>query len=161
MPKGIPNIPLPPFEDRFWSRVNKQFLGCWEWVGAMHRTGYGVNGLPYGGSRMAHRVAYCLMKGGIPKGLDLDHLCRNRRCVNPDHLEPVSRRENLLRGETLPAANAKKTHCAKGHQLSGENLVLAQLRVGKRACRICFNESMRHYGSIARQRRKAIKTGES
>lgn len=85
----------------------------------------------------AHRVYYEARFGPIPAGLQLDHLCRNRGCVNPDHLEPVTCRENLMRGHTVAAANAKKTHCNAGHALAGDNL---RVWKGKRYCIVCQRE---------------------
>jgi hypothetical protein len=90
-----------------------------------------------------HRVVYEHLRGPIPKGRDLDHLCRNHGCCNPDHLDPVTEQENLLRGETLAAANAVKTHCPRGHAYSGENLILRSN--GRRACRECAQEHSRRY----------------
>ena len=96
-----------PLADRFWSKVQKQESGCWIWTGTRTRDGgYGQIRLPglyaplIGPMRLAHRVAYELLVGPIPAGLVLDHLCRNRRCVNPAHLEPVTQRVNIQRGET-------------------------------------------------------------
>lgn len=84
--------------------------GCWEWIGTLSSEGYGRFE-----KDLAHRVSYRRSVGPIPEGLQLDHLCRNRRCVNPEHLEPVTGRINTLRGETLPAMNAAKTECIHGH----------------------------------------------
>jgi hypothetical protein len=85
---------------------------------------------------LAHRVSYELVKGPIPEGLHLDHLCRTPLCVNPDHLEPVTHRENLLRGNTFAARNAAKTHCVQGHELTPDNLYLRKDRIG-RMCMTC------------------------
>jgi hypothetical protein len=87
---------------------------CWEWTGTKERMGYGQ--MRYQRRMaMAHRVAYMLFVGPIPEGMELDHLCRNRGCVNPDHLEPVDHRTNILRGVSPSAADARKTHCINGH----------------------------------------------
>jgi hypothetical protein len=122
--------------------VIDQVTGCWVWTGAVNggaRSGYG-----YFRKRRAHRVAYEAWVGPIPEGLVLDHLCRVRRCVNPSHLEPVTVRENLLRGDTLQAHNAAKTHCIRGHKLSGKNLRLQKKRSRlARICRTCHREEQR------------------
>lgn len=129
-------------EDRFWSKVEKQFCGCWLWHGTMFSTGYG-SFKANGQIKVAHRLSYQFLKGEIPEGLQLDHLCRVRKCVNPEHLEPVTRKENLLRGASFSGENSRKTSCPQGHALEGENLVKSTLRAGKRACRICANNNQR------------------
>lgn len=131
-------------EERFWAKVDRGDPdGCWLWTAAINPKGYamfavtkGVFGAtgkqPIGG----HRVAYQLMVGPIPEGLQLDHLCRVRHCVNPAHLQPVTRKENILRGTSPTAQHAAKTHCPKGHPYAGDNL---QFSHGSRVCRICHN----------------------
>lgn len=84
--------------------------GCWEWTGGIDRGGYGK--WQHG---KAHRVVYTKLRGPIPEGMQLDHRCRNRACVNPDHLEPVTNRENILRGNGHTAINARKQTCKRGH----------------------------------------------
>ena len=87
-----------PTEERFWRKVNKTDR-CWLWTGALTGKGYGSFGqTPPGGSVLAHRFAYIREFGAIPDGLVIDHLCRERRCVNPAHLEAVTNRENVVRG---------------------------------------------------------------
>ena len=100
-------------EQRFWAKVNKT-EGCWIWTAAKDTSSYGrfsVN------DRLicAHRFAYELLISPIPKGLTLDHLCRNPACVNPEHLEPVTNKVNTLRGVGLSAREARQTHCKYGH----------------------------------------------
>lgn len=99
--------------DRFWAKVEKTET-CWLWRAHRLPTGYGQFYFD-GQMRYAHRVAYELFVGPIPAGLTIDHLCRVRACVNPDHLEPVTNRENILRGVAPSALNARKTHCIRGH----------------------------------------------
>lgn len=102
---------------RFWSRVRKTD-GCWEWLGGKTVYGYGqyAVGIP-GLTQRAHKLSWESVNGPVPSGLVLDHLCRNRMCVRPDHLEAVTNRENVLRGVGISASNAKKTHCKRGHEL--------------------------------------------
>lgn len=126
-------------EVRFWSKVEFSEK-CWFWRANTHPSGYGLFHLMHGSQNRAHRVAYELATGSrIPDGLTIDHLCRNRGCVNPQHLEAVSIRENVLRGDTVVAANAMKRFCKNGHPLEGDNLVRAKLKQGRRICRICEN----------------------
>lgn len=108
--------------------------GCWDWVGAHTPKGYGRYHYKKQ-YKAAHRVLYESVNGPVPDGLTIDHLCRNRGCVNPAHLEPVTMRENILRGESFAAVGARQTHCKHGHLLAGDN-VLRQ-RVTGRRCRTC------------------------
>lgn len=119
-------------EQRLWPRV--EFTGfCWLWTGALSK-GYGM--IRVGGtSRGTHRVAYELLIGPIPDGLELDHLCRVPNCINPDHLDPVTSGENTRRSPTARAAEqARQTHCHLGHPLFGENLLRTPK---KRICKTC------------------------
>lgn len=134
-------------EERFYAKVHFK-SGCWPWLSDVTRAGYGRITIDYK-RYMAHRVAYELWVGPIPEGLQLDHLCRNPSCVNPLHLEPVTPRENLMRGETLASANAVKTHCPQGHSYDEMN---TELRAGRRFCRECRRTKAREY-----QRRMAAK----
>jgi hypothetical protein len=112
--------------------------GCAEWVGCRSTRGYGrVN--HEGKVRQAHRVVYELFRGPIPEGLELDHVCRNRACVNPAHLEPVSHTENVRRGNG-GVNNRVKTHCLRGHEFAGPNL---RFSYGKRQCMTCRAERAR------------------
>lgn len=117
--------------DKFWANVDRSDPSvCWEWTGTRSAKGYGV----FSGVR-AHRAAYELLVGPIPAGLTIDHLCRNRACINPAHLEPVTNRENILRGESPSAIHARASHCPKGHQYDGANTWTD--RRGWRTCREC------------------------
>jgi hypothetical protein len=89
--------------------------GCWLWLGCVRPDGYGVRGVSKTRQVRAHRFVYELARGPIPRGLDLDHLCRVRSCVNPAHLEPVTRGENLRRGVGLSVQHSRKTACPLGH----------------------------------------------
>lgn len=108
---------------------------CWLWTDAPSRYGYGR--LSVGGRagrvRLAHRVVWELLVGPISDGMTLDHLCRVRMCVNPDHLEEVTLKENKERGDSFAAVNARKTHCKRGHSLSD----LGNLRQSKLPARVC------------------------
>ncbi len=104
-----------PLADRFWEKVDRDGPdGCWVWTGANNGAGYGQIRID-DRNRYAHRVAYELEVGPIPESLFIDHLCRNRGCVNPAHLEPVTNAENILRGTAPTAVNARKKACPKGH----------------------------------------------
>jgi hypothetical protein len=123
--------------DRFFEKVTVNSGGCWLWRGPVHRNGYASFNLGghQGKKVLAHRWAYENFIGPVPKQLDLDHLCRVRHCVNPEHLEAVTRRVNLLRGETIPAAHAHKTYCINGHEFTKTNTY--RKANGTRQCRAC------------------------
>ena len=136
-------------EERFWEKVKKT-EGCWFWLAYKVPTGHGrfrVGGKD-GEMTPAHRVSYRLLKGEIPKGMDLDHLCKNPSCVNPEHLEPVTRAENVMRGTGYGPTNAAKTSCLRGHIFDGENTYFD--KHGKRSCKECRRMALESY----RKRRK-------
>jgi hypothetical protein len=126
---------------RFWEKVDKNGpLGCWIWTASKTGHGYGQfivmrgnRGFPH----VAHRVAWTWLRGEIADDLVLDHLCRNRACVNPNHLEPATNAENILRGVSGSAVNKRKTHCIRGHAFTPENTYRPPKRPHTRQCRQC------------------------
>jgi len=133
----VPFPPTPRERERFWQYVDKQENGCWIWMASCFTSGYGAFALR-GSTRRAHRVLYVWTHGEHTEDT-LDHLCRNRACVNPDHLRPASSRENVLRGTGPTAVNSAKTHCANGHEFTPKNTYVDP-RTGWRQCRTCKRE---------------------
>lgn len=136
--------------DRLLSHVTPAWGGCILRTVGIDHDGYGLIRESHGRTRRAHRVAYEILIGPIPAGLQLDHLCHtrdlscpggneclHRRCINPHHLEPVTSRENTARG-----GNSRKTHCANGHEFTPANTRIEQ---GKRSCRACNRAEAARY----------------
>lgn len=154
---GDPVWAPPTPEARFWEKVRALPVAdpnaCWLWTASRYLGGYGQLWVD-GRLVPAHRFAYELLTGPIPEGLQLDHLCRVPACVNPDHLEPVTQRENILRGEAPSAKHAIKTHCPHGHPFSPEN---TYVRPSGRACRACGRA--RGAARLARKRSERAEAG--
>ena len=117
---------------RFMAKIDRS-ENCWLWTACKNVSGYGVFSLD-GKPRQAHRVSYEMYIGPIPDGLVIDHLCRNHSCVNPEHLEPVAQRENILRGKSPAARCATVKHCPQGHEYNEEN---TRRYRGFGYCRVC------------------------
>ncbi len=120
--------------EKLLSRVDVDPTGCWVWTGPTNQ-GYGRTTKQPNGAQLVHRIVYELMVGPIAAGLTLDHLCRNRACCNPGHLEPKTIKDNVLAGEGACAKHARKTHCKRGHEFTPENTGKASK--GGRYCIIC------------------------
>lgn len=135
-------------EKRFWEKVERNSSqSCWQWRGARTKLGYGQFRLrkqPASGVRYAtvyaHRFAYELLRGAIPSGLELDHLCRSPSCINPEHLEAVTHRENIKRGRNK---KREKTCCPKGHLYDAANTYRFPSNGGGRTCKICHSRPFR------------------
>lgn len=143
----MPRRPRPPtsFADRFNSKVDQgtEWDDCHLWTGAKDEDGYGVVRLPGAGTRGAHIVSWEMASGQqLPTGWHVDHLCRIHACVNSDHLEAVPHAENVLRGESFSAKNARKTHCPQGHEYTDDNIRWHKSANGsyRRECKTCVRE---------------------
>lgn len=131
-----------PVEDRFWEKVQKLDSGCWRWTAGLAKAGYGsfnAGGRP---PRYisAHDFSYELHFGPVPEGLELDHTCRNRWCVNPDHLEPVTHKVNVQRGMSPAMVIRRSDVCAHGHPRTPENTYIRKDRPGAIECLVCRRE---------------------
>jgi hypothetical protein len=144
---------------RFWEKIAipEGELDCWEWLagksGSRGEPGYGIDRIE-GRKTAAQNIVYTLGVGEIPDGLILDHLCENRGCVNPNHLEPVTNRENVLRGNGRTAINARKTHCKNGHPFEEGNLEPYALKHGQRRCLICWRKSNNAHSNASQKRKR-------
>lgn len=144
-------------QERFWPRVQKTDT-CWLWTGAADHFGYGRFG-HNGRVVLTHRFSYESVRGPVPAGTELDHLCRNPRCVNPAHLEPVSHRENVVRG-----ARANKETCRNGHPMTPENITAWSARNGHKTCKLCVADRVRRQReqiNAGQRARRARKTTEA
>lgn len=164
-------------EQYVFDRIEVTESGCWEWQGGL-KIPQGAPHLRYGIAWLrkawappssipqrqrtdlavpAHRFSYETFIGPVPEGLELDHLCRNTRCVNPEHLEPVTHKVNMQRSSTFSAENAAKTHCPRGHEYSDTNIWWYR---GRRYCRVCRNSpEAKTKNAEQRRLRKARKGG--
>jgi hypothetical protein len=146
----------PRMHDVFWQSVIPEPMGgCWLWTGPVNHD-YGKTTL-HQRHTSSHRKAWLVLVGEIPDGVQLDHLCKNTRCCNPAHLEVVTPRENQIRSDSFAGVNARKTHCVRGHELTGDNLFFN--KGGKeRQCRTCHNArgAANKKRTRARQRRERI-----
>lgn len=122
---------------RFWLKVERdEQTRCWQWVASKNSSGYGTFGVK---RRIVatHRLTFSIFNGPLDSSLEIDHLCRNRACCNPAHLEQVTKRTNVLRGENNAAQNARKSVCKAGHPLEGENVYQ---NGNRRICKACRRE---------------------
>ena len=162
MPKGVytrrkglkRSYRVSPIEDRMRDKILVTPDGCWRWIGFIDKAGYGrINGGRRGSPVLyAHRVAYELHKGAIGERLELDHLCRNRWCCNPDHLEPVTHQTNVLRGIAPAIVLHRSGKCSRGHERNEVNTYCTKGRTVH--CRICRRE--KRSAQAAEVKRKAV-----
>ena len=165
IPHGEPSTTR--IKERFWGRVNKAAeRGCWEWQGSKNRRGYGYFRHKERSNYLAHRLSWELTNGSIPDGLEVCHACDNPACVNPGHLFLGTHRDNMIdawqKGRIAPPSlrpghiphNTLKTHCIRGHELSGDNLKLTS--DGRRICAICSRATKARYA----ERQKAMAAGD-
>ena len=134
--------------ERFMLHVRKEESGCWTWTAYImkqQRQGRTYARFAFGGAVLAHRWIYEHVVGPIPEGLELDHTCRVMGCVNPEHLEPVTRKENIARA--LPFRK-KRAHCPQGHAYEGENI-----RYNSKGYQICHACTLRHYRNYHARKR--------
>lgn len=142
--------------ERFWDKVDvpEQISCCWEWTRSKVPAGYGHVNINYQ-TLYAHRIAYELLIGPIPGNQWIDHLCKNKSCCNPDHLQLTTPRENILRSNNMAARHARLTHCVNGHELNDENTYASQRAKGSRMCITCTRAHAKSY----QLKRKAARNG--
>lgn len=143
----------PTAQERFEAQIDRDGPGgCWNWTGALTTTGYGqfrADGKPWA----AHRWAYETFVRSLPAGVVIDHLCRNRRCANPKHLDPVTNRENVMRGMSPTAVIRRQGVCKYGHEMTPENTYSPPKKPQHQLCRIC--KARRSREAYLRQRESA------
>lgn len=142
-------------EKALWDRITVTGF-CWLYDGWLDKHGYGYTRFD-GKTQRAHKLAYQELVGPVPEGKILDHLCRIRNCVNPDHLEPVTHKVNLMRGFTPARKNAEKTHCINGHEFSEANTYFDGIQ---RYCRACASDKQKRLNSPERRAYRAGKARE-
>jgi hypothetical protein len=137
---GKKMVTWPVLPQRFWDKVSGNSSGCWNWTGCKCRSyeAFYPRFTLGGTSFPAHKVMYLVTYGDVPEGMEIHHECRNTICVNPNHLRMVTGRENKLMSNGVSAINYRKTHCIRGHELSGDNLIQYDSPTQrKRVCRTC------------------------
>ncbi len=139
--------------------IRDEITGCWNWTGQVSPSGYGIVAKA-GSTIRAHRLMYEEHYGQKPTGLDVDHLCRNRLCINPEHLEAVTHRENMRRSYSPAGLNARKSHCNSGHPLSGDNVSIRKTD-GGRVCRACLRLCRDRVLQKKAVKRQALRRGET
>lgn len=146
---SMKTLAIPLFDHfRLLSKVSVVESGCWEWQGYKKKSGYGemsINNKLF----IVHRLSYSVFKKPIDENLVIDHICRNRSCINPEHLREVTQKENVLENSlSIQSVNSKKTHCKNGHEFSVENMIYNPTG---RECKIC-----RYFRSNSRRRNKRL-----